>query len=178
MFDENYRLGHDTEYMTRNDLVRFFDIDGVLAIYGYGSDGINVCSDDEFDEFVEKHDVYETAVGAEIMKQYISRFTYPSRNYVISLSGSDTQDAQKVKFINRVYPGLFPPENILFTRGSDKSPLVKEVLDSSFQGLKTPHLFIDDDTRVLYKLQCAGITAIHISSLLLLAEIKTIRTTN
>ena len=174
MFDENYRLGLDTEYMIRKDLVRFFDIDGVLAIYGYGSDGINVCSDEEFDTFVEEHDIYETAVGAEIMKQYISRFTDPNRNFVISLSGSGTQDAQKVKFINRVYPGLFPSENILFTRGSDKSPIVKETLEKRFRGLETPHLFIDDDIRILDKLQCAGITAMHISSLLLLADIKSI----
>ena len=88
------------------------------------------------------------------------------------MSSTPTQDAQKVRFINRVYPGLFKPENILFTRDSDKSDLVKETLEQKFDGLRTPHLFIDDDTRVLYKLQLKGVTAVHISSLILLASLR------
>ncbi|SFG73591.1 hypothetical protein [Oribacterium sp. WCC10] len=172
MFDPNYRLGLDTDYIKRKDLVRFFDIDGVLAVYGYGSDGINVCSDKEFDEFVEKHDIYETAMGADFIKDYIKTFSDVSKNYVLSLSSTSTQDAQKVKFINRMYPGMFLPENILFTRESDKSIITTEILTKKYNGLSTPHLFIDDDTRVLYKLQVAGITAVHISSLLLLAKLQ------
>ncbi|OON86939.1 hypothetical protein BXO88_05190 [Oribacterium sp. C9] len=172
MFDPNYRLGLDLELLKRKDLVRFFDIDGVLAVYGYGSDGINVCGDDEFDAFVEEHDIYETAVGPEFIKQYIETYTDCSRNFILSLSSTKTQDAQKVRFINRVYPGLFKPENILFTRDSDKSVMVKETLEREFDGLNTPHLFIDDDTRVLYRLQLGGVTAVHISSLLQLAALK------
>lgn len=171
MFDPNYRLGHDTELLKQKDLVRFFDIDGVLAVYGYGSDGINVCGDDEFDAFVEAHDIYKTAIGPDFIKAYITSFSEPDRNFVLSLSSTPTQDKQKIDFINRVYPGLFPKDHILFSRDSDKSIMVKEVLDSKYEGLKTPHLFIDDDTRVLYKLQVAGVTAVHISSLLLLADL-------
>lgn len=173
MFDPDYRLGHDTELLKRKDLVRFFDIDGVLAVYGYGSDGINVCSDEEFDDFVESHDIYKTAIGPDFVKDYITAFSEPDRNFVLSLSSTPTQDQQKIDFINRVYPGLFLPENILFSRDSDKSILVKKVLEDKYEGLKTPHLFIDDDTRVLYKLQVAGVTAVHISSLLLLAGLTT-----
>lgn len=172
MYDPNYRLGLDRDYLKRKDLVRFFDIDGVLAVYGYGSDGINVCGDDEFDEFVEKHDIYETAEGAPLIKDYIRTFSDPQNNYVLSLSSTDTQDAQKVKFINRVYPGLFLPENILFTREAEKSMIAKDVLNKKYQGLDTPHLFIDDDTRILYKLQIAGVTAVHISSLMLLGALR------
>lgn len=171
MYDPNYRLGLDLELLKRKDLVRFFDIDGVLAVYGYGSDGINVCGDDEFDEFVEKHDIYETASGPDFIRQYIETYTDCSRNFILSMSSTPTQDAQKVKFINRVYPGLFRPENILFTRESDKSGPVIETLNEKFDGLRTPHLFIDDDTRVLYKLQLSGVTAVHISSLFLLAAL-------
>ncbi len=172
MFDPNYRLGLDTELLQRKDLIRFFDIDGVLAVYGYGSDGVNVCSDTEFDDFVEAHDIYKTAAGPDFIRDYISRFSSPDRNYVVSLSSTPTQDKQKIDFINRVYPGLFVPENILFSREEDKSVIVKDVLRRKYQGLETPHLFIDDDTRVLYRLQVAGVTAVHISSLLLLAKLS------
>ncbi len=172
MYNPDYRLGLDLDLLKRKELVRFFDIDGVLAVYAYGSDGINVCGDDEFDAFVEEHDIYETASGSEFIKQYIETYTDCSRNFILSMSGTKTQDAQKIRFINRVYPGLFKPENILFTRDSDKSVTVRETLEQKFEGLKTPHLFIDDDTRVLYKLQLGGVTAVHISSLLLLANLR------
>ena len=57
MFDPNYQLGLDTALLKQRDLVRFFDIDGVLSVYAYGADGINAVRDDEFDAFMETHDL-------------------------------------------------------------------------------------------------------------------------
>lgn len=170
-FDPAYQLGLDTKLIRNPHLVRVFDIDGVLAIYGYGSNGINVCSDTEFDAFMETHDLYQYARGTAFMRSYLKSCTAPQLNYVLSQSGNEAQDRQKIAFLKREYNGFFPEDHILFTREPDKANIVAKLLSEHFDGLATPHLCIDDDVRVLAKLQVGGIRAIHISSLLLLAEI-------
>lgn len=169
-FDPAYQLGLDTRLMRDPQLVRVFDIDGVLAIYGYGSDGINVCSDTEFDAFMESHDLYQYARGTTFMRSYLKSCTTPHLNYVLSQSGNEAQDRQKIAFLKREYDGFFPEDHILFTREPDKTSIVAKLLSEHFDGLATPHLCIDDDVRVLDQLQVGGIKAIHVSSLLLLAE--------
>lgn len=172
MFNPEYQLGLDTELLTSKDTIRFFDIDGVLAIYGYGTDGINVCPDDKFDTFIESFELYKYAVAPDFMREYIDCYTVPGNTYVLSQSGSPVQDAQKIAFVNRCYPGAFPEDHILFSRTSDKSEIVQQVLAQLPDGLKTPHVMIDDSAGVLSKLQDAGINAVHVSSLMLFAELK------
>lgn len=172
MFDPNYQLGLDTALLKRKDLVRFFDIDGVLSVYAYGADGVNAVRDVEFDEFMETHDLYQYAEAPAFIKEYIEQYTEPNLNYVVSQSGTVAQDQQKIEFLNRCYPGVFSPEHILFTRTDVKADAVRSALEKNHEGLATPHLFIDDSTSVLDKLQVAGIRAVHVSSLLLLATIR------
>lgn len=172
MFDPTYQLGLDVSLLTSRDTVRFFDIDGVLSIYGYGTDGINVCSDDKFDTFIETFDLYKYAVAPEFMREYILHYTTPENNYIVSQSGSPAQDKQKIAFVNRCYPGAFPESHILFPRTSDKTEAVRKVLDEMTDGLSTPHIVIDDSVGVLSRLQDTGISAVHVSSLLLLAGLK------
>lgn len=172
MFNPEYQLGLDTELLTSKDTIRFFDIDGVLAIYGYGTDGINVCPDDKFDTFIESFELYKYAVAPDFMREYIDCYTIPGNNYVLSQSGSPAQDKQKITFVNRCYPGAFPEDHILFSRTSAKSEIVQQVLAQLPDGLKTPHVMIDDSAGVLSKLQDAGINAVHVSSLMLFAELK------
>ena len=171
MFDPKYQLGLDTALLKRRDLVRFFDIDGVLSVYAYGADGVNAVSDQEFDRFVESHDLYQYAVAPSFIRDYIETYTDPAENYVVSQSGNEYQDRQKIAFIRRCYPGLFPEDHILFTRTDVKADAVRSVLEKRPAGMHTPHLFIDDSAGVLDKLQCAGIQAVHVSSRLLLAEL-------
>ena len=171
MFDPKYQLGLDTALLKRRDLVRFFDIDGVLSVYAYGADGVNAVSDQEFDRFVESHDLYQYAVAPSFIRDYIETYTDPAENYVVSQSGNEYQDRQKIAFIRRCYQGLFPEDHILFTRTDVKADAVRSVLEKRPAGMHTPHLFIDDSAGVLDKLQCAGIQAVHVSSLLLLAEL-------
>ncbi len=172
VFDPKYQLGMDTGLLKRRDLIRFFDIDGVLSVYAYGTDGINACPDEMFDAFMETYALYRYAAAPAFMRAYVSRYTEPSRNYVVSQSGNEAQDRQKIEFLNRCYPGLFPVDHIRFTRTSEKADAVRDVLKEMPQGLKTPHLLIDDSAGVLDQLQNAGIMAVHVSSLLLLAELR------
>lgn len=172
MFDPKYQLGLDMSILTSKDAIRFFDIDGVLSVYGYGSDGINVCSDDKFDAFIETIDLYKYAVAPDFIREYIEKYTVPENNYVLSQSGSAAQDKQKIVFVNRCYPGLFLEGHILFSRTSDKTEAVRKVLNEMTDGLSTPHIVIDDSISVLSTLQDAGISAVHVSSLLLFAELK------
>ena len=88
------------------------------------------------------------------------------------LAATEAQDQQKLTFLRRCYPGLFPEDHILFTRSDVKADAVREALEKNHQGLATPHLFIDDSAGVLDKLQIAGIRAVHVSSLLLLATLR------
>lgn len=172
MFDPNYQLGLDTALLKQRDLVRFFDIDGVLSVYAYGSDGINAVPDEAFDDFMETHDLYQYAEAPAFIREYIEKYTTPALNYVVSQSGTKAQDQQKLAFLSRWYPGLFPADHILFTRSDVKAEAVREALENNHQGLATPHLFIDDSAGVLDKLQLAGIRAVHVSSLLLLATLR------
>lgn len=172
MFDPEYQLGRDRGLLTSKDTIRFFDIDGVLSIYGYGTDGINVCSDDKFDAFIENFDLYKYAVAPDFMRDYINRYTDPEKNYVISQSGSPAQDKQKIAFVNRCYPGAFPEGHIIFSRTNEKEEAVRNVLETLPDGISTPHIVIDDSVGVLSLLQEAGISAVHVSSLLMLAELR------
>ena len=172
MFDPHYQLGLDTALLKRRDLVRFFDIDGVLSVYGYGSDGINACSDEAIDAFMETQELYRYAAAPAFIQDYIRRYTDPARNYVVSQSGNEAQDRQKRAFLRRCYPGAFPEPHILFTRSNVKADAVRQVLHTMPRGLQTPHLLIDDSAGVLDQLQTAGIAAVHVSSLLLLAELR------
>lgn len=172
MFDPNYQLGLDTALLKQRDLVRFFDIDGVLSVYAYGADGINAVRDEAFDAFMETHDLYQYATAPVFIKEYIEQYTTPALNYVVSQSGSEAQDQQKLAFLRRCYPGLFPADHILFTRSDVKADAVRAALEKNHQGLATPHLFIDDSAGVLDKLQLADIRAVHVSSLLLLATLR------
>ena len=148
MFNPDYQLGLDTALLKQRDLVRFFDIDGVLSVYAYGADGINAVRDEAFDAFMETHDLYQYAAAPVFIKEYIEQYTTPTLNYVVSQSGTEAQDQQKLAFLKRCYPGLFPEDHILFTRSDVKAEAVREALEKNHQGLATPHLFIDDSAGV------------------------------
>ena len=172
MYSETYQLGLDRNILTDRNRIRFFDIDGVLSTYAYGADGINAVSDQEFDQFVEHVDLYQKAEGSLLLREYLETYTDPALNYVVSQSGSITQDDQKRHFLSRVYHGYFPEDHIFFSRTSEKAPVMKSILLPMQKALQTPHLAIDDDVRVLDLLQKEGITAVHVSSLMLLADLS------
>ncbi|MBQ3390518.1 MAG: hypothetical protein IJG57_05560 [Firmicutes bacterium] len=167
-----YILGHDEDLLKDRDVIRFFDVDGVLAVYGFGDDGVYVVKDDrDYDEYLKTHDVYETARAPEFMKAYVEACCDPAKSFVISRSYTDVEDDQKIRFIRREYPQI-PPENILFVRGTAKTDIARQVLQERFGGLSAKHLCIDDTLDHLEKYQAEGLRAVHISSLLLLAELK------
>lgn len=167
-----YILGHDTDLLKDREAIRFLDVDGVLAVYGFGDDGVYVVKDDrDYDEFLKTHDVYESAQAPAFMKAYVETCCDPARTFVISRSYTDVEDDQKIRFIRREYPQI-PPENILFVRGTSKTDIARQVLEERFGGLSAKHLCIDDTLDHLQKYQDAGLCGVHISSLLLLAELK------
>lgn len=167
-----YILGHDTNLLKDREVIRFFDVDGVLAVYAFGDDGVYVVKDDsEYDEYLKTHDVYESARAPEFLKEYVDRYCDPAKSFVISRSYTDVEDGQKIRFIRREYPQI-PEENILFVRGTPKTEIARQVLEERFGGLTAPHLCIDDTLDHLEKYQAEGLRAVHISSLLLLAELK------
>ena len=104
MFNPDYQLGLDTALLKQRDLVRFFDIDGVLSVYAYGADGINAVRDEAFDAFMETHDLYQYAAAPVFIKEYIEQYTTPTLNYVVSQSGTEAQDQQKLAFLKRCWP--------------------------------------------------------------------------
>ena len=89
---------------------------------------------------------------------------------MISRSYTDIEDDQKIRFIRREYPTILE-ENILFVRGTSKTDIARKVLEERFGGLTAKHLCIDDTLEHLEKYQAEGLKAVHISSLLLLAEL-------
>ena len=166
-----YILGHDAKLLKDRDVIRFFDVDGVLAVYAFGEDGVYVVQDDrDYDEFLKTHDVYATACAPQFMKEYVKTHCDPEKTFVISRSYTDIEDDQKIRFILREYPQI-PKENILFVRGTSKTDIARQVLEERFGGLSAKHLCIDDTLEHLEKYQAEGLKAVHISSLLLLAEL-------
>ena len=166
-----YILGHDTDLMKSKEVIRFFDVDGVLAVYAFGEDGVYVVRDDrDYDDFLKTHDVYATACAPTFMKEYVENRCDPKKTFVISRSYTDIEDDQKIRFIRREYPTILE-ENILFVRGTSKTDIARKVLEERFGGLTAKHLCIDDTLEHLEKYQTEGLKAVHISSLLLLAEL-------
>lgn len=167
-----YRIGLDTDFLTSKEIVRFWDIDGVLAVFAYGHNGINVCEDKYFQQYMKEHDPYMDAIAPEFLKEFLWKYTTIENNYVISRYYSEREKENKCDFVLRNYDNRIAYENIYFVSDIDKSVIMSDILDRKYQGVKYKHCLIDDNISVLSKVQSAGLVGVHISSLLLLAGLK------
>lgn len=161
-----YRIGLDKQFLIDKDVIRFWDIDGVLATFAYGGLGVNVCEDADFQEYMKNHNPYMDAVAPNFLINFLYEYTNIKNNYVVSRKFSDIELEQKLSFINLNYKNRILSENVYFVDSLDKSTVIKKILDTKYNGLDTIHCLIDDNINVLSLAQSNGITTIHISSFL------------
>lgn len=166
-----YRIGLDTDFLLSKDVVRFFDVDGVLAVYAFGKSGINVCDDADFVEYIKNVNPYYTAMAPDLMQRYILDYTNKKDVFVVSKSFSQEENEYKKQFIIKNYYNYIPEENIYFTNTDDKSGIISNILENKYNGISTRHMHIDDNIYVLNMLEKKGITTIHVSSIFNLSSI-------
>lgn len=163
-----YRKGLDLKFLTDKDVVRFWDVDGVLGIFAYGKNGINVCEESYFQEYMKKCNPYMDAVAPEVLKEFMFKFTDSKNNYVVSQVKTEIERDKKRDFILKNYKDFILEENIFFVDSKNKYDIIKEILKTKYKSIKTKHCLIDDNPAVLSCAQDNGIMGIHLSSLLLL----------
>lgn len=161
-----YRVGLDKQFLIDKSVIRFWDIDGVLSTFAYGGNGVNVCEDKYFQEYMKNHNPYMDALAPSFLINFLYDNTNIENNYVVSRKYSDIELEQKLDFINMNYKNRILAENVFFVDSLDKSTVIKEILNTKYNGLDTRHCLIDDNINVLSLAQSNGITTIHISSLL------------
>lgn len=161
-----YRIGLDKQFLVDKDVIRFWDIDGVLSTFAYGNHGVNVCEDKYFQEYMKIHNPYMDAVAPNFIINFLYDNTNIENNYVVSRKYSDIELEQKLDFIDINYKNRILVENVYFVDSLDKSTVIKEILNTKYNGLDTRHCLIDDNIEVLSLAQSNGITTIHVSSFL------------
>lgn len=157
-----YRVGLDKEFITGRDVVRFWDVDGVLAVYGYGELGV-----DENLGGLTDYTIYRDAVAPIFIKNFIEKYTDTGKNYVLSRVSSEEEKVEKLNFVKRNYGDKFKEENVLFTYSKDKTKVIKSVLkELGIDKKRIAYCLIDDSYDVLEILQGKGYIGLHLSSLL------------
>lgn len=146
--------------------VLVFDIDGVLAAYEYGERNHNACRDDEWEEFMKTHDVYEDARPIKTIQNFLKKYTDPTRVFACSVAESYEVD-QKKKFVTDNY--LIPKENVICVQSKkEKLKVLKMIRDTKFPKLDEKWIImVEDTTGTLTDIQeNSNFSTMHISSFL------------
>jgi hypothetical protein len=170
-----YRVGLDNNLLLDKNVIRFWDIDGVLATFAYGADGVNACDDAFFKDYTRTHNPYLGAIAPNVIKEYMFYYTTKKNNYVISQVCSGYEANQKRDFIVSNYSDYILSDNIYFTDSVDKYDRIYKILDANYKDMNVKYCLIDDSISVLSKAQAHGCVGIHISSLLNLFSLSEIK---
>lgn len=149
--------------------VRFFDIDGTLCMYEYGSRNHNACREDYWFHFVKDNpNFYREQKPIRVMQDFLRVAGDPKRDFVISCTCDDFELKVKSQFVTDNYP--IPAENIFRSeRRVDKLDVIHHILEERKLTPIPPEnvIIIDDTTDVLSHVQeNSDFTTIHISSFL------------
>lgn len=168
----SYALGTDLGYITDKSVVRFWDVDGVLCVYGFGLNGVNACDDSCFQEYMKEHNIYAEAKPIPFVQEFMEKYTLSAHNYVVSKVYSEYEKECKKDFVNTHYHDWISENNIFFVMGNDKTRVMRQILNTRYFGVyNTKHCIIDDTVEVLSTVQKEGLCGIHVSSLMLLSKL-------
>lgn len=159
----NYGLSRIQKLLESDDSVVVFDIDGVLAAYEYGTYNHNACREDEWNEYVARHDVYENARPLAVLQKYILRKGI-DRVFVCSVA-DDNEREQKTNFVVNSYK--IDRSHIYFVKDkNNKLDVLKKIHALNCPGLYPYKIIMVDDTaEVLSNIQeHSGYSTAHISS--------------
>lgn len=157
------------ELMSRPDTAVVFDIDGVLAIYEFGSaerPGHSACCDDDWETFVRENDPYRDAKPIAAIQRFISERAAvdPSLLFACSVA-DDYEEAGKVAFVERHY--AIPHDNITMVRKKDDKIAFLEYL-AIRSGLDRRNIvLVEDTTKTLDAADAAGFSTCHVTSFFL-----------
>ena len=165
------RFGLNKQRLSDRSLVRCFDVDGVLITYAYGLYGIYACSENNFEEYLKAHNIYDEAVAPLLMQEYIQNCTIKENNFVITKAYTDYEVGCKKDAIMRLYDGKFKEENIIGVKeNKDKAIIIQSIADR--MDLKENSIVMIDDTiEVLDYIEKLRVTdprllTLHVSSFL------------
>ena len=151
------------DYIARNTKAVFFDVDGVLAPYEFGT--IRHCiSDEEWNEKVSNgEDIYKSIESSSHLAWFIANLT-TERSYALSKSPENEWDS-KFNYVRREYD--IPKDHIIRVNTKDEKI---EFLKNFSKANNIPEnqiAIVEDTVETLDKVAAAGdFVTVHISSFL------------
>lgn len=158
-------FGLDMQRVIKETDIFVWDIDGVLATYAYGLNGVNACLDKDYEKYLSKHDLYETAQASKLIKTFIEKYVKNKKHYVASSSYSKLEDKNKRDFVQREY-GIYIPENHVYLVDDKKKKL--DIMNMISKRENNKNITMVDDTSSLlsYIADNSDYKTLHVSSFL------------
>lgn len=153
------------ELLNNEKSVVVFDIDGVLAAYEDGEYNHNACRDEDWPEYIKANNVYEYTRPIKTIQRFIDQYVNPERAFVCSVSKSEIEESQKVKFIKKHYN--IPEDHIFMVRHRNgKLDVLRKIHTELFPDIMERQVIMVDDTSdVLSNIQDnSSYSTVHISS--------------
>ena len=152
--------------LQESDIVRVFDVDGVLALQEWGEYNHFDLSDEEWAIMAnEKKHFYGPHLVSKKMQNYLSDKD-KDRTFVISKAYTDNEDESKVFFCTEYY-GI-PEDHIFFVRSDrEKVEVFKKIIALFPELPKHKFVMIEDTVSILNDIkEQTGCSTVHISSFL------------
>lgn len=157
------------ELMSRPDTITVFDIDGVLAIYEFGSEerpGHSACCDEDWETFVRDNDPYRNARPIPAIQRFIDAKVAVDPDCVWACSvAEDYEEAGKSAFVSRHY--AIPEDHITMVRKKDDKIAFLEYLAIRFGIDRRSIVLVEDTTKTLDAADAAGFATCHVTSFFL-----------
>lgn len=165
------RFGLNKQRLSDKSLVRCFDVDGVLMTYAYGLNGIYACSENNFEEYLKIHNIYNEAVAPLLIREYIQNCTIKENNFVITKAYTDYEVDCKKEAILRLYDGKFKEEHIIGVKENKDKAITMQKIADKLELKDNSIVMIDDTIEVLdyiekLRIKDPRLLALHISSFL------------
>ncbi|MST60817.1 hypothetical protein [Parafannyhessea umbonata] len=137
-----------------------FDIDGVLAVYEFGTHCHSACADADWETYVRTHDPYASTRPVPEIQRFV-RAKGPKRVYACSVA-ADFEAQGKRDFVLANY-GIAPDHICLVERKPQKMDFLQSVADNL--ALPRDHVALVEDTVKTLDAACEkGFATVHVTS--------------
>lgn len=153
------------ELLKDKNSILVFDIDGVLALLEFGEYNHYYASDEDWDKFVENHNLYTEDKVSKKMQEFLKCID-KERVYVITQIGIDKEGQYKKEYVEKYYE--INPNNVYFVyRNNDKISKLNEIKSKHPEVRDYQVIMIDDTPDVLTDVQLkTKYSTAHVSSFL------------
>lgn len=155
--------------MANPEVAVVFDIDGVLAIYEFGSEerpGHSACCDEDWETYVRESDPYRNARPIAAIQRFVAAKAAidPARVFACSVA-ADYEEPGKRAFVARHY--AIPDDNVTMVRKKDDKLAFLEYLAIRYGLDRRNIVLVEDTTKTLDAADAAGFSTCHVTSFFL-----------